>query len=361
MKNKLLAILAAFVVVTPLTAVKAEDIDYSIGNERNFFVNKQQEDAHAAGGDDGETVGIKMISLGNDPEAEGYVLGLATGAATVKGYGIYDKYSAYSSSNMPTKFEDSESYKKMVEDFNGSISNKLGMDGKDLLKYDTAVTTPYVRNFNTDSKNIRLPKSTEVLSWFDNTKLTDTKYELTADGIKKFEAFYKYSYPLIATLDLIYNTEGLHYYGYVLGDDPVVDSSAGDIYAWVMKFTYDATNTENPKITSVTVERISNNASISNKESWVMVPILSFNKTYDCKFETKKKTACFKCGDEYQWLVVGEQASTCSIVSSVTSKAKCVDNPPTGVEDYVLEFAIAAGICGIVLLAVKRKSLFTRI
>ena len=358
MKNKLLAILAAFVAVTPLTAVKAEDFDYSIGNEHNFIVNKQQEDAHAAGD---ETVGIKMISLGNDPEAEGYVLGLSTGAATFKGYGIYDVYSAYSSSNMPTKFEDSESYKKMVEDFNGTISNKFGIVGEGLLEYDTAVTTPYVRNFNTDSKNIRLPKSTEVLSWFDNTKLTDTKYELTADGIKKFEAFYSYSYPLIATLDLVSNTEGSHFYGYVLGDDPVVDSSAGDIYAWVMKFTYDATNIENPKITSVTVEKISNNASVSNKESWVMVPILSFNKTYNCKFETKKKTACFKCGDEYQWLVVGEQASTCSIVSSVTSKAKCVDNPSTGVEDYVLEFAIAAGICGIVLLAVKRKSLFTRI
>ena len=359
MKKKLLAILAAVVAVSPVAVVNAAtDFDYSRGNEHNFIVNKQQEDAHAAGD---ETVGIKMISLGEDPEDSGYVLGLSTGAATFRGYGIYDARSAYSASNLPQKFEDSLAYQKMVEDFNGSIGNKL-MEGdfEGMLKYDTSVTTPYVRNFNTDSKNIRVPKKDEVLSWFAYQKDSDTKYTLTSAGIENFKKFYAYSYPLVGVLDLTTNTmNGGHFSGYVLGDDPEVTST--DIYTWVMKVVYDWTDPENPQIAAVTVERISNNTSITNKEAWVMVPILSFNKTYNCKYDTTKKTACFKCGEDYQWLVVGEQASTCSIVSGVTSKAKCVKNPPTGVEDYILEFAIAAGICGIVLIAVKRKSLFSRV
>ena len=94
---------------------------------------------------------------------------------------------------------------------------------------------------------------------------------------------------------------------------------------------------------------------------WITVPILYFNKTYDCRYDPVEKTACYKCGEEYQWLVVGKQAATCEAVSGVTSKAKCVKPPKTGVEDYILEFAIAAGICGLVLVAVKRKSLFSRV
>jgi hypothetical protein len=356
MKKKLLAILAAFVAVTPLAAVNAEDFDYSLGHEHNFIINKTQEDAHAAGD---ETVGIKMVSIGEDDEdPTNYVLGIATGAFTMKNT-IYDNRGAYNSSNLPSKFTDSLAWNTVVADYNGAIKDALIEQGEN-LEYDVIISTPYVKNFNTTESYLKVPTSAQMLSWFANTKVSDTEYTLTSQGISDFKKIYFYSLGIIGGANSVMdqmdipNLNTYSFKGYVLGDDPEVTST--DILTWVAIPTF-----ADGELTSVTIKQISSNTNNSEHNMWMIVPILSFNKTYNCKFDTTKKTACFKCGDDYQWLVVGEQASTCSIVSGVTSKAKCVKNPPTGVEDYILEFAIAAGICGIVLFAVKRKSLFSRV
>ena len=65
MKQKLLAVLAAFVAVAPLAGVNAADIQYTIGTEHNFIVNQSQEDAHNAGD---ERVGIKVKALGEETD-----------------------------------------------------------------------------------------------------------------------------------------------------------------------------------------------------------------------------------------------------------------------------------------------------
>ena len=359
MKKKLLAILAAFVAVTPLAGVKA-DIDYTVGTEQNFIVNETQEKQHndeSLTQEQRESVGIKVISLGEDPDDSGYVKALATGANTYVGKAIFDP-----NKDAPTSFEGSLAYEDLLNDFNGATADDMRLVDKMKDKnfdYNTQLTTPYVKNYNSDHKYLTLPTKDEILTWFANEKVNDNKYTLTADGLAKFKKWYSYSLTMMAIDYVTGNT--LAYGGYLTSSYEV---TTDDILIWVIVPTINAEG----EVTAITVQTISNNALFAAQNDrnstlplYVMVPVLSFNKTYNCRFEVVKQTACYKCDDKYQWLVVGEQESTCTIVSGVTSKAKCTDNPKTGVEDYILEFAIAAGICGIVLLAVKRKSLFSRV
>ena len=361
MKKKLLAILAAFVAVTPLAGVKA-DIDYTVGTEQNFIVNETQEKQHndeSLTQEQRESVGIKVISLGEDPDDSGYVKALATGANTYVGKAIFDPTQA-----APTSFEGSLAYEDLLKDFNGTTADDMRLVDKmkdSSFNYNTQLTTPYVKNYNLDHKYLALPTKDEILTWFANEKVNDNKYTLTADGLAKFKKWYSYSLELMGVNHVLGDT--LLFGGYLTSSYEV---TADDILIWVIVPTINAEG----ETTAITVQTISNKDLFTAQHSrsdddelplYVMVPVLYFNKTYNCRFEVVKQTACYKCDDKYQWLVVGEQESTCTIVSGVTSKAKCTDNPKTGVEDYILEFAIAAGICGIVLLAVKRKSLFSRV
>ena len=362
MKKKLLAILAAFVAVTPLAGVKA-DIDYTIGTEQNFIVNETQEKQHkdeTKTQEERESVGIKVISLGEDPDDEGYVKALATGANTYIGKAIFDT----TATTAPTSFEDSLAYADLLKDFNGATADDMRLVDKmkdTSFDYNTQLTTPYVKNYNSDHKYLALPTKDEILTWFANEKVNEHKYTLTDEGLAKFKKWYSYSIELMGVDKVLGSPIG--YTGYLTSS---FEKTTDDILVWVITPTINAEG----ECTAVTVETVSNNAIYQAQIDrtgtlelplYVMVPVLSFNKEYNCKFEAVPTYACFKCDDKYQWLVVGEQASTCTIVSGVTAKAKCTDNPKTGVEDYILEFAIAAGICGIVLLAVKRKSLFSRV
>jgi hypothetical protein len=346
MKKKLMAILAAFVAITPLAGVKAAEIDYSVGVEQNFIVNKDQEEAHAKGD---ETVGIKIVSLGEDPTDSNYVKGLAKGAVAFLGGAPFDI-------NNVNSFNESIAYETLVKDFNGEIADGMTYFNLNGNEFNTQVTTPYVKNYNTDPTNLSLPTKDEFLSWFENTKVDETHYSLTAAGAEKFQNWYLYS----LIVYFISNQSVESYSGYLTSSYEKV----GDDYkVWIIVPTFN----DEGIVTAVSVEQVSNNALIAAQgnqntiKRFMMVPVLSFNKTYNCRFEVVPSYSCYKCEDKYQWLEVGKQASTCTIVSGVTSKAKCTDNPKTGVEDYILEFAVAAGICGIVLLAVKRKSLFSRV
>ena len=359
MKKTLLAILAAFVAATPLAGVKAAEIDYTIGTEQNFLVNKEQDDKHKAGD---ETVGIKVISLGDDENNNGYVKALATGANTWLGQAFIDP----ASTKVPASFEETLAYEKLLEDFNGTTAENadtymrlVDKLNDSTFKYDTQLTTPYVANYNTDHKNLTVPTKDDILSWFANEKVNDTKYKLTADGVKRFAQWYSYSLVGIGIDKATGGSLGLT--GYLTS---TFEKTTNDYLFWVVVPTFNAAG----ELEEVTVETVSNTALFNAQQDpnatlpvYVMVPVLSFNKEYNCKFEYIPQYACYKCDDKYQWLIVGEQASTCTIVAGVNAKAKCTDNPKTGVEDYILEFAIAAGVCGIVLLAVKRKSLFSRV
>ena len=197
----------------------------------------------------------------------------------------------------------------------------------------------------------------EFLTWMKGEKTTaTTEYSLNATELEKFKVWF--DYPLhVMTHWSNYNVnpaysvpKGFYTSSY--------DKAANKI--WVVDVTVSGTEVTGATLRQKTVH--SDTApEFAATDGYISVPILYFSKTYDCKFSAVSQTACFKCGEEYQWIEVGKQASTCEAVSSITTKAKCVKPSNTGIEDYILEFAIAAGICGLVLVAVKRKSLFSRV
>ena len=85
-----------------------------------------------------------------------------------------------------------------------------------------------------------------------------------------------------------------------------------------------------------------------------------FNKSYDCHNGGKKENArCYLCDGKYFWYKDGEQPTTCT--DAKRPKAQCVNNAKTGIETYAAELGIAAGICVIALVVIKRKEVFNRI
>lgn len=354
MKKKLMAILAAFVAVTPLAGVKAADINYEIGSEHNFIVNKEQYDKHAKGD---ETVGVKVISLG-EKTSDGYVKGLAVGAPSMQFGWLKDP------AGDEKTYKDLRNYTSMLEDLNGSRAEDAALF-KGLTDYPKfELTTDYVKNYNTDASNVDIMSAQDFLSWFQpaSTLTAGQTYTLTSEEMNKFQLWFAYplgtAYTWSQIIESIKNENPVLYENFkntkMQGfTTKSYDATTGKI--WVVNFEFTGNN-----ITSVVLKEV-DAATISDDLGYFTVPILYFNEIYNCRFEVVPSYSCYKCDDKYQWLEVGKQASTCTIVSGVTSKAKCTDNPKTGVEDYILEFAVAAGICGIVLLAVKRKSLFSRV
>ncbi len=94
--------------------------------------------------------------------------------------------------------------------------------------------------------------------------------------------------------------------------------------------------------------------------------VLEMNKAYVCTDAPEESYACYECTTtdnqtEFQWRVEGTQADTCKKSTKITSKAKCVKSPKTGVDSYLIPSAIVLGVCAIVLTVVKRKDAFRSI
>ena len=356
MKQKLLAVLATFVAVTPFMGVKAAEIQYTLGSEHNFLVNKDQEDIHNNTNlplETRESVGVKVIALGE--EQDGYVRALATGAVSW----IYGRPSDQGENS----YKELWNYAHMYDDLNGNVEGytpTYGVETGDKKYFPnfTVAGGKYVKDYNADDKWAEVMTANEFLTWMKGTNSTvasGTTYQLEGAELERFKLWFAYP------LDMMKNPAK---YEISQADVPVgfytstFDKTTNKI--WVVNVTI-ANNEVTGAVLKENTSFNGNNPTDFAENGYITVPILYFNKSYNCKYETSTQTACFKCGDEYQWIEVGKQASTCEAVSSITSKAKCVKPSKTGVEDYILEFAIAAGICGIVLVAVKRKSLFSRV
>jgi hypothetical protein len=104
----------------------------------------------------------------------------------------------------------------------------------------------------------------------------------------------------------------------------------------------------------------------ANTGAWAFIlPTLEMNSAYVCGSTTEDTYSCYECtkddGSEYVWAIDGSQADTCKKLTKITSKAKCVKSPKTGVDSYLIPSAIVLGVCAIVLTVVKRKDAFKAI
>ena len=94
---------------------------------------------------------------------------------------------------------------------------------------------------------------------------------------------------------------------------------------------------------------------------------IEMNEAYVCKTATTDTYSCYECPTteenktEYLWRKDGSQADACKKVEKITSKAKCVKSPKTGVDSYLVPSAIVLGVCAIVLTVLKRKDAFKAI
>ncbi len=133
---------------------------------------------------------------------------------------------------------------------------------------------------------------------------------------------------------------------------------------WVVEYGYDTEDETglylDADITSITVKEVSSTVS----SEYAYVPVMYFDKTYECldrNVTTTEEMACYDCSGDYKWLTVGSQAETCTLVENVLEKANCVKNVKTGVQDYIIEFVGLAAVCGLALVLVKKKDLFRKI
>ena len=252
-------------------------------------------------------------------------------------------------------YKELRNYLHMYDDLNASVPGYTAKlpelaGSSDFVNFKVS-GGQYVKPYNEDEKWVDIMSAKDILTWMKGTETTPESghtYSFEGTELATFKSWFYYTFLNAAKYEEHFTTisiKGIYTKSY--------DKATGKI--WAVEVTRTGSEITGATLKEVTMSTIGTN------DFWLTVPILYFNKTYDCRYDPTEKTACYKCGEEYQWLVVGTQAATCEAVSGVTTKGKCVKPSKTGVEDYILEFAIAAGICGLVLVAVKRKSLFSRV
>ena len=125
----------------------------------------------------------------------------------------------------------------------------------------------------------------------------------------------------------------------------------------------EVTKTSNEDVASVKL--VKHVAAETGMISYIF-PVVEMNEEYVCSKPTSGTYACYECTTsdnqtEYIWRLEGSQADTCKKSTKITSKAKCVKSPKTGVDSYLVPSAIVLGVCAIVLTVVKRKDAFKAI
>ncbi|MCH5166529.1 MAG: hypothetical protein J1F35_01425 [Erysipelotrichales bacterium] len=122
---------------------------------------------------------------------------------------------------------------------------------------------------------------------------------------------------------------------------------------WVVAYALD----KDFHITDITVKEEN-----MNNNDYAYIPVVYFDKTYDCTSRVAEDVmACYSCDEDYRWMKVGSQAETCTLVENITSQGSCVKAVKTGVENYILEFVGIALVCGVALAIAKKKDLFRTI
>ncbi len=316
--KRLMAILAAISLVVPFTNVLAEGevitdcsvnsscFVYKPGDEVNFYRSEKERELHNT------TAGQTTIVLEDAGANSKYVKVLA-----IAPYGTQTPYFDEKTEKVPTQ----EVKKEHISSINKESdfpweSAKAGADNNIEMSYITL--DELIKVFGA-------AKQADGTYTIDATKWGD-KFILAAVGSRASKGFYTGSYDLTTKK------------------------------VWAVEYTLNDTE---DKITAITVKQVA-----MNTNTYGYLPVVSFDKTYDCHARNEQdqnEMACYSCDNDYKWLQIGTQAATCTLVPDAKSKGTCVKAVKTGVEDYILEFAGIALICGIALVVAKKKDLFRSI
>lgn len=319
MKKGLKAFLAMLIAVIPFTAVSAATNingsvrEYQVGDEVNFYRNDEEK---ATGRQD---AGLTTVVLSTEKKDGKYVKSLVMGSPFGTSQPYYDK-------NLPAE-EPMQIVKR---------DHKSEIDRTSTYTWDSALKVGEEGKKELDLAYISLD---ELVAAFGATKKEDGTY--TIDVAKWGKLFEIGSVGSRAS-------KGFYTSTYDIEKDTV----------WVVEYTWKDGDYTTGSIEGITVKTVAMNES----NEYAYIPVVYFDETYDCHYvESAKQYACYSCDSTYTWTEVGTQAETCTLVENVNAKKDCATTVPTGVEDYILEFAGVAAICAVALVIVKRKDLFRSI
>lgn len=314
--KKIMMMLAALAVSVPFISASALDIlncsvsepcyTYTAGEEVNFYKTKEEAELGST------SSGVTTIVLEDNGSDSQYVRALSAFI-----FGTSTPYFDSNEEKEPMTLVKKENLSE-IESTQGALDSvKTDSDGNYVIDYITL---------------------DELISVFGATKNADGTYSIDVDTWgSTFETFAIGSFA----------SEGFYTSTY--------DTETNKV--WVVDYTWSSND-----ISAITVKEVD-----MENNTYGYLPVMYFDKTYDCKERTvtppttEDEYACYSCDDDYTWTKVGSQASTCTLVESVTSKSSCVVSAKTGVEDYIIEFVGVAFVCGIAFYLAKRKDLFRNI
>src|SRR5574344_588893 len=361
--KKLMMALMGLLVVVPVGFVKAEEsanyYSYTKGEVINFY-STNDEYANKT-----KNTGLVSIALEDKEAASGYVKIFGLGF----NYGAKEDYcDNYGVDKTATSYKYTIYYKEFV----GALTND---------KASTYVESTFLK----DTDSVELMSLADIIDIFGATDAGNGTYTIdvaktltTAQGnqVKIGDLF---------TQEFVGTVSGNGFYTATMYD-------ATQVYAVV--FTHATPGDNSTDITGITVKPVAIQDSATD---YAMVGTMYFDMTKDCYPTTVKKNcyvcnntyswlttgtqdssctlvtgvtdqdtcvapkACYNCDGTYKWYNEGSQDSTCTKVDNVTSESSCVVSPKTGVSTHILEFAIMASVCAIILVVVRRKELFKSI
>jgi hypothetical protein len=364
--KKILAVIATILGVVPFLSASAlyestNYYTYSKGEVVNFYTNEEEENAKT------QDTGLTTMILEDKGANDKYVKALLIG-------------SPYSPAMLMDELDTQGTIRgsRSWEEYISLMRNTLGFDDTD---------KQYIYNMQDTAKGMNYPSLDEILDLFGEGNYTydatSKIYTLTNKTIKDRSGA---DTTIFNALEIMIDGGGKAIKGFYT-------STFDGTKIWVVKFnTMDIQGgPRNAHLIGVTIEQVEAN---ENTE-YAALATVYVNKTADCHQSsfmcyvcgTEYKyaevcsqdasckevpgitnpadcvpQACYNCEGSYKWYKEGEQDATkCTKVDTITTPAKCVDSPDTGLESHILEFAIVAALCAIALLAVRKKDLFRTI
>lgn len=311
--KKLMALLAIFSLIVPFVNVNAVNITncaasnscfvYTPGMEVNFYRNEAESQSGST------NAGISTVILSDGGSGEQYVKTMA-----LTSFGGTPYYGELHSQPMVQAIADFKSYLTLTQTYQWESARHTGNDlDMTLISKDEMI-------------NIFGATSTDGNTTYtiDATKWGDVFSKAAAYGLSSYKGFFTSDY----------------------------DLASGKV--WAVEWSFDSEHNVE-KLTLKQVNMMSN-------VDYAYLPVVYFDKTYDCSGGVNGQMACYSCeGEGYRWLQVGTQAKTCTLIPEKTTKSSCATSIQTGVEDYLLEFIGIALICGVALVIAKKKDLFRAI
>lgn len=309
--KKLMAMLAIFSLIVPFVNVNAaiqitncavsdSCFVYTPGTEVNFYRNVEESELGTT------NAGITTVILSDGGSGEQYVKAMA-----LTPFGGTAYYEQLHSEPMVQAIADLKSYLTLTQKYQWESARHNGND----IEMTLVSKDEMINIFGATSTDGNVTYTIDATKWGNIFSLA------SAYGLSSYKGFFTKDY----------------------------DKATGKV--WAVEWAFD--NEHNVK--SLTLKQVD----MMGNTEYAYLPVVYFDKTYDCSGGTTGKMACYSCeGEGYRWLQVGTQAATCTLIPEKTTKSSCATSIQTGVEDYLLEFLGIALICGVALVIAKKKDLF---